>query len=401
MIEKYDIKNTPRELYGKYNYIKLLGEGANGKTWLAKSLKTGQLVAVKELKFGLNDTFKSLELFKREAVVLQSVQVAGVPRFYESILPEDCQAICYIIQEYVSYPPLSDILANLGQLSEADTLLIMEKIARILFALQTQYSPPIIHRDIKPSNIMCQKKEDGDVDVFLIDFGAVANPQKRSGGSTVAGTFGYMAPEQLLGDVTIQSDYYALGATALHCLTGVVPYEMDSDGFELRYRDVILKKAPGVSDNMMCLLDNLLAPEVEKRPMDAAHLILQIHQVMENGSPNVDSVRYRRKRTLNFTGMDKYHIFSSTPGNDWPSVAGVIRCTNTIYNDLNQPVTVYEYTFVAGDLTYVGFMETDQNFRQRKLPVHCEVRYDPYDPRLSTISKYPDDWGLQGCKFCD
>ena len=390
MSDEYDLKNTPLELRGKYHYIRLLGEGANGKTWLAQSMTTGQYVAIKSLKFGSADNFKSLELFKREAEVLQSVLVNGVPRFYESILPTDGTGICYIIQEYVTYPALSDILAEVGKLDEPDVLLIMEQIARILYALHTQYAPPVIHRDIKPSNIMCNKDDSGKVDVFLIDFGAVANPQKRSGGSTVAGTFGYMAPEQLLGDVTIQSDYYALGATALHCLTGVVPYEIDSDGFNLQYRDVIARKAPQISSEMLELLDNLLAPEIEKRPKDAAHLVWQIRQVMSGLSPNAETVQYRRKRAPNLSDLRTKNVISSTPGDDWVVVPGVIRCTNTIINKKAVPVTVLEYTFVAGDYTYVGFTETHLYLEHVKFPQSCEIKYNPYDPRMSTISKYPD-----------
>ena len=144
---QYDLENTPRELYGKYTYIRLLGEGTSGKTWLAKSMNTGQLLAVKVLIFGQIDDYKSLELFRREAEVLQSIQVPGVPRFYESIFSEDNRT-CYIIQQYVTFPRLLDTLKTIGRLKEYETLQIMEKTARILFALQTVYSPPIIHRDI-------------------------------------------------------------------------------------------------------------------------------------------------------------------------------------------------------------------------------------------------------------
>ena len=222
---------TPHELENKYHFIRLLGEGANGKTYLAKQVNSGLMVAVKALKFAQLNDLKSLELFKREAAILSSIQMEGIPRFYESIFPKDEDTTCYIIQEYVKYPSLQDLINQNGKLKEYSTLEIIERVALLLFGLQTIYTPPIIHRDIKPSNILCENDKQDKLHVYLIDFGAVANPQRRSGGSTVAGTFGYMAPEQLLGDICIQSDFYSLGATTLHMLTGVPPYKLDSDGF--------------------------------------------------------------------------------------------------------------------------------------------------------------------------
>ena len=74
---------TPEILNLDYRYIKLLGEGASGLTWLAKDRKTALDVAIKELKFV--EDFKLLELFEREAEVLQSIQVDGVPKFYKHI----------------------------------------------------------------------------------------------------------------------------------------------------------------------------------------------------------------------------------------------------------------------------------------------------------------------------
>ncbi len=47
-------------------------------------------------------------------------------------------------------------------------------------------------------------------------FGAVSNAQVQSGGSTIAGTFGYMAPEQNIGRATPASDTYALAALAAY-----------------------------------------------------------------------------------------------------------------------------------------------------------------------------------------
>ncbi len=62
-----------------------------------------------------------------------------------------------------------------------------------------------------------------DGQLVLIDFGSVKLAMERGDGSTIAGTFGYMAPEQFLGQAVPQSDIYALGALAVALLTKTDP----------------------------------------------------------------------------------------------------------------------------------------------------------------------------------
>ena len=95
--------------------------------------------------------------------------------------------------------------------------------------------------------------------VYLIDFGSVTHPQKKTGGSTIAGTFGYMPPEQMVNDVVIQSDYYAIGATLLHMITGVFPGNMSSEMFQIDFVPIIKEKAPETTDSTIHILQKLLS----------------------------------------------------------------------------------------------------------------------------------------------
>ena len=277
---------TPEVLRRNYEYIRILGEGANGRTWLAKDLRTGAEVAVKELK--VFDDFKQVELFARESEVLRSLDIRGVPKFYRSVAPEVATASGYLVQEYVPHPSLQRMLDEGHRFTESEVLGILYEVGRILYELQNRYAPPVLHRDIKASNILYDGTR-----VWLIDFGAVANARVRSEGSTVAGTFGYMAPEQLMGDACEQSDFYALGATAVQLLTGIAPHEMECDVFRICLEPVFARAGVVVSAHCMALLEGLLSPDVSGRPASAVELERWVYNVREGRPPREDAAPKR------------------------------------------------------------------------------------------------------------
>lgn len=301
---------TPEKLILRYRYVKLLGEGSNGKTYLAKVRRTDADVAIKALKIVQNDAYKSFELFKREAETLASIKVQGVPKFYESILSDLPGGECYIIQEYIHAPSIQSYIEKGWKFSELETLLLMYKITEILEVLHTQYSPPIIHRDIKPSNILCELPQNNDINAwksirpYLIDFGAVANAKSNSDKSTIAGTVGYMAPEQAFGECLPQADFYALGATAVHMLTGKPPYEMDYESYTIKFEQYLDELAPQTSAPMRALLKSMLSYTTDERPENAMVLkqaisdLLYTPKASINQKQNTNGILGRISRKL-------------------------------------------------------------------------------------------------------
>ena len=345
---------TPEVLRHDYIYLRLLGEGANGRTWLAQEILTGNEVAIKELKF--YDNIKQADLFKREIEVLQSIQVRGVPKLYGSIEPSNMLEARYMIQEYIPHPSLQSLLDQGEQFDEKTVLSIMYEVGLILYELQNKYSPAILHRDIKPSNILYHNAY-SRIEVFLIDFGSVANPQSQSEHSTIAGTFGYMAPEQLTGDAVIPSEYYSLGATALHLLTGVPPYNIKSDVFELKFESVLAEKHVKLSQHCIELLKSLLAVEVSKRPQTAGELLLGIRNVMEGYAPFVVKVKKRKNIILRkFIHVIEYwnRVFGKYDKCEYNMVTtGHIHSLNFIRDKF-----VFEYTYSCQGQTWCGYVDT-------------------------------------------
>mgnify|MGYP003301848486 CR=1 FL=1 len=213
-------------LQGKYTLERMIGEGAQGKVYKGTCQADGKPVAIKQLRITTADNWRQYELFEREAKVLSSINVPGTAKFYEAIQNlETANPFSIIIQEYIDGQSLQSYLNNGKRFKFEHVCQILIKTLDIIKTLH-QHEPQIIHRDIKPSNIILKysdKPNQPIPDVYIVDFGAVANPQVQDGGSTVTGTYGYMAPEQLIGKPTAASDIYSFAVMAVYLLSGTPP----------------------------------------------------------------------------------------------------------------------------------------------------------------------------------
>ncbi len=257
------------ELSEKYQIFDELGHGAQGKIFSAIRKSDGQYVAIKQLNISSVKTWKEYELFQREAKVLESLKVPGVAKFYEAVeCLEDNPPCSYIVQEYIPGTTLQTML-NAGHRFKMDDIYdIIIQTLEILDRLH-HHDPPVIHRDIKPSNIMLSLARNHHYKVTIIDFGAVANPQIQGGGSTVAGTYGYMPPEQLTGKPCPASDVYALAAVAVQLFSGKSPADMPTKDFRLIFEPDMQDKP----HELVTTLRRMLDPDVDERLADIPAII--------------------------------------------------------------------------------------------------------------------------------
>lgn len=196
-----------------------LGEGGMGVVYLATDVELKRRVAI---KFAAGDGGGGT--LAEEARAASRLDHPSIARIYE--LDRTAEGRPFFVMEYVTGLSLAAALRE-GPLAEERTRAVLRAV---LEALKHAHGQGIVHRDIKPANI--QMTEDGQVKV--LDFGLasrVATAEQEMTGATVtmvgltgdsiAGTPGYMSPEQAAGrPVDARSDLFSLGCVLYECLSG-------------------------------------------------------------------------------------------------------------------------------------------------------------------------------------
>lgn len=246
---------------GRYQVLGKLGEGGQGTTYDGIDRKEGRPVAIKRFEVRGAKSWKDVELAEREANVLAALSHPALPAHIDHF-EED--GVLYLVMQKIEGENLA-ALAKRGALGRDDVLRFLSDAAGILGYLHGR-SPPVIHRDINPKNVI--RRLDGSF--AIVDFGAVRDRLRPDGGSTVVGTFGYMAPEQFQGRALPASDVYAVGATALRLLTGTDPEELPHRGLGI---DVRAALGPGADRGLAEMLSRMLEPDPDRRASDLATLL--------------------------------------------------------------------------------------------------------------------------------
>ena len=242
----------------KYKIIEIIGEDGNSITYSAIALATNTKVAIKTLSLQGLSNWKQIELFEREAKILSTLDHPAIPKYIDYFyIDHNANRNFYIVQQLATGKSLFQLVQDGWRTTEAEIKSIAKQTLEIIVYLHGLV-PPVIHRDIKPQNII--RREDGKI--FLVDFGAVQNSYYANSkqGSTVVGTYGYMAPEQFRGQAVPGTDLYSLGATLVYLLTHYAPAELPHSNLKINFRDRVQ-----ISNQFATWLDKILEPNVEDR----------------------------------------------------------------------------------------------------------------------------------------
>jgi eukaryotic-like serine/threonine-protein kinase len=247
-----------KTLHKRYQIIDVIGQGGVGITYRAKDITNNGIVALKALSLRRARDWKAIELFEREAKVLSQLDHPAIPSYIDYFqVDDDRDRQFYIVQELALGESLANLTENDWQPSIDEIQDIAIQVLKISIYLHT-LMPAVIHRDIKPQNLI----RDLDGRIFLVDFGSVQDTyhQTITGGSTVVGTYGYMAPEQFRGQACFSTDLYGLGATIVYLLTKQDPGTLPQKKLKLDFRAHV-----SVPQEFADWLDRMLEPDIRRR----------------------------------------------------------------------------------------------------------------------------------------
>lgn len=208
--------------------VKVLGEGATSKIFLAEHILLGSYVAVKVINPNkLGDAVATqIDRMKQEATICASLSHENVVRVTDIGTTND--GFIFVIMDYVNGDSFMKIIAERDTIDDTRSIRLLRQICQGLTHL---HSRSIIHRDLKPENILITITDEGKEIIKLIDFG-VAKPDNHDGALqalTQTGQFVgspmYMSPEQCLGkNVDARSDLYSFGCILFEFVTGKPPF---------------------------------------------------------------------------------------------------------------------------------------------------------------------------------
>jgi hypothetical protein len=265
---------------GRFVLLEKLGEGAQGSTWDAVDKREGTRVAIKRFDVRGARAWKDVELAEREARVLASLSHPKLPRYVDHFEEE---GVLYLVMEKIEGTPLS-VLQKEGRVREEQVVRLLRDASDILGYLHGR-APPVFHRDLKPSNVILRP----DGSFAFVDFGAVRERLRPEAGSTVVGTFGYMAPEQFQGRAGPATDVYAVGATALAVLTGQEPEKLPHRGLAIDVRAALGGRA---SRGLQDVLVRMLEPNPDERPGAIGPLLSRL----DGGAPSAERPQRRTRK---------------------------------------------------------------------------------------------------------
>ncbi|WP_250281549.1 serine/threonine-protein kinase, partial [Frankia sp. CiP1_Cm_nod2] len=258
-----------------------LGRGGFGVVYAARDPRLDRAVAIKHLPNRIAADPQMRLRFNEEGRALARLSHLHIVTVYEYADEEVTvdatgtpERVCALVLEHLPGGTLAERFRRIGLTMEQSCAAVLA----VLSAVQAAHDQGLLHRDIKPGNVMF----DGRGTVKVTDFGLArviggeTTLASRDGRFVIAGTPGYMSPEQSRGDyLDVRTDIYSATAMLYYLLAGHLPYPTDGGFHQFRARqDTAEPPSPGgeVPPGLTWLLMRGLARDPERRPASAEQL---------------------------------------------------------------------------------------------------------------------------------
>ena len=263
-VDKEAIPDATSEI--GYKFVRIIGQGAMSKVYLAERESDGLSVVLKILDLTKVRQQSLVIRFVQEAKLIAGVHSPFVVKIYEHGLTE---TYGFIAMEFFSR----------GDLKQRMELRLSPEIAitymtHVVYGLDAIHSAGIVHRDLKPANIMFR----GDDSLALADFGISKQLNQDMDLTTIGQVLGtpvYMSPEQGSGkEIDQRSDLYSAGVMLYELLTGEKPYQANTPA-ALIYKHIYdpIPRLAGELSRYQFIIDKAMAKAPEDRYQTAGELI--------------------------------------------------------------------------------------------------------------------------------
>ena len=264
----------PGARLGPYEILASVAAGGMGEVFRARDTRLGREVAVKILTAAHAGDPDSIRRFEKEARAVASLSHPNVVPLFD-VGEQD--GIRYAVSEYVAGETLRARLKR-ERLAPTEAA---EVAAQIAEGLSAAHQKGFVHRDIKPENVVLAQPSFPRI----LDFGLAKRSAGLAGLSVseqeatesafltepgiIAGTVGYMSPEQVRGEpLDGRSDIFSLGVVLWEMLIGRRPFSGDSP---IETLSAILREEPPPDPALAGLpaeFERILRRSLEKRPAD-------------------------------------------------------------------------------------------------------------------------------------
>jgi serine/threonine-protein kinase len=259
----------------RYRIVSLVGRGGMGEVYKAEDLKLKQCRA--RVPAGSDRVGRgALARFHNEVRITRQISHPNVCRVYDI---GEVDGRNFLSMEFIDGEDLSSLLRRIGRLPGDKAVEIARQICA---GLAAAHDNGVLHRDLKPANIMI----DGRGKARITDFGVAVVAAELSGDEAIAGTPGYMAPEQLSGqEVTQRSDIYSLGLVLYELFTGKPVFESKHIRPDCCTR--LQPSRPQTIKNPDPLVEKVILRCLEKDPNKRPSTAIQVAAALPGGDPLV------------------------------------------------------------------------------------------------------------------